>query len=71
MPAHERQEPVAGLHPIPRGDLPEVEADVLEWLVAALRSLQDADKATKLGLVSDHCENAAREIRAAMRLAGG
>jgi hypothetical protein len=54
----------------PGMELHQVEVGTLERLVDALGSLKDAQAATKCGFVSDFCENAAGEIRKAMRLAG-
>lgn len=51
-------------------ELSGIEPGTLERLVCALGSLQEAQKATTDGLASDHMENAAREIRKAMRMVG-
>lgn len=51
--------------------LVSIEPGTLERLVDALGSLRDAQLATDCGLASDHMENAAREVRKAMRMVGG
>lgn len=58
-------EPDAGV------ELNEIEIGPLESLLKALEALQNADHGTRNGIASDHCRNAAREIRLAMREIGG
>lgn len=58
---------------LPHRDMPlsAIEVGTLARLVDALESLKDASEITKDGLASDHMHNAARQIRAAMRIVGG
>lgn len=49
----------------------EVDIVTLRYLVSALQALQDASRATSNGFASDYCDNAADQIRKAMRTVGG
>lgn len=48
-----------------------VDTEVIRILVDALEALQKASNKAHEGFVEDYCENAAKEIRKAIRVAGG
>lgn len=49
----------------------EVEIITIRYLVKALQALQHASLSTKNGFASDYCDNAADQIRKAIRTVGG
>lgn len=49
----------------------DTETGVLRSLCGAVDELEAAIKATRSGMIADHCENALREVRTAMRMAVG
>lgn len=51
-------------------ELHDVDIEAIKHLVDALAALQAASSATMHGFVSDYCENAAVDVRKALRAAG-
>lgn len=49
----------------------DTETNVLRTLCGAVDDLEAAIEQTQNGLLADHCENALREVRKAMRMAVG
>jgi hypothetical protein len=49
----------------------DTETNVLRTLCGAVDDLEAAIAETRNGLLADHCENALREVRKAMRMAVG
>jgi hypothetical protein len=52
-------------------DVDQTETGVLRALAGAVDDLMAAREATKDGFTADHCDNALREIRKAMKIAIG